>query len=392
MSHPPIRASDQRLRVLLAPSAYNPYVGGIEEATRQLALALGKRGHHVAVLTNLWPAGLPRSDTLDGLAVTRLRFPLPAAHPLAAARFAATAPAAVMGLVRHVRRWRPDVVHVIGAGPQSVYLAVLHAWLRARLVFTAQGELTFDAHGVFERSATLREGLRHMLRHADAVTACSAHVMRELEDFEVARCPTYVIPNGVEPGDFAGTPSSHERAPYVLSVGRLVPQKGVDVLLDAFASDALRGLTLVLAGDGIERRKLEARAAELGISSRVRFLGFVERSRLPQLLHGASVFAFPSRGEPFGIALLEAMAAGVPSVATAAGGIPEFARDGENALLVPPEDSSALRNAIARIAGDPHLGRRLGVGGRQTARELTWTRIADRYETIYRLSAGVTGP
>jgi glycosyltransferase involved in cell wall biosynthesis len=373
----------RRLRVLLVPSAYYPHVGGIEELTRQLALALSARGHDISVLTNQWPAGVPRSEVLDGIEVTRLAFPLPAMQPFAAVRFLATSPAAALALLRHIRRWRPDVVHVIGAGPPSVYLAMLHSLLGARLVFTAQGEQTFDAHGIFERSATLRAGLRRVLGRADAVTACSAFVMRNLVQTEKIRAPTYVIPNGVEPDEFADASPERDLGPYVLAVGRLVPQKGFDVLVDAFASNRLTGLNLVLVGEGFERARLEARAVELGLDARVQFLGSVGRPRLAQLLRGASVFAFPSRGEPFGIALLEAMAAGLPAVAAAAGGVPEFARDGENALLVQPEDASGLAKAIARIVTDRGLRDKLIVGGRATATRLAWRGIANRYEDVY---------
>ena len=379
---PPVRPS-KPLRVLLAPSAYYPHVGGIEELTRQLALALIARGHHAAVLTNRWPAGVKPSETLDGIEVTRLRFPLPALHPFTGARFLASSPAAILALLRYVRRWRPTVVHVIGAGPPSVYLATLHARLGACLVFTAQGELTFDAHGVFERSTTLRAGLRRVLREAGAVTACSAFVLRDLEDVQEIRAPSYVIPNGVKPDEFVDAASEEELGSYVLAVGRLVPQKGFDVLVDAFASELLADLNLVLAGDGFERPRLEARAVELGLGSRVRFLGSVDRSHLGRLLRGARAFAFPSRGEAFGIALLEAMAAGVPAVAAAAGGVPEFARDGENALLVQPEDTKALAEAIARVAADAALRDRLVHGGHRTAVELAWSRIAKRYEDVY---------
>lgn len=374
---------DRHLRILLTPSAYYPHVGGIEELTRQLALALIARGHEAAVLTNRWPAGVRRTDVLDGIHVTRLRFPLPSKRPLAALRFLATSPRAVEALLRHVRRWRPDVVHVIGAGPPSAYLAALHARLRAPLVFTAQGELTFDAHRVFERSATLLAGLRRMLRHADAVTACSEFVMRDLESLEEIGAPSYVIPNGVEPADFASATPETQWEPYVLAVGRLVPQKGFDILLDAFASEQLEGLNLVVAGDGFERESLEAHAATLGLGPRVRFVGSVDRARVSALLHGACAFALPSRGEPFGIALLEAMAAGVPSVAAATGGIPELVRDRENALLVEPENPTALAEALARVVRDEPLRERLVRTGRKTAAELNWSRIADRYEHVY---------
>jgi glycogen(starch) synthase len=335
------------------------------------------------VLTNRWPAGVQRTEILHGIEVTRLAFPLPAKHVASALRFVVTSPVAAFVLLRHIRRWRPDIVHVIGAGPPSVYLAALRAWFGARLIFSGAGELTFDAHGVFERSATLRAGLRRVLREADAVTACSAFVMRDLEAVEKIRSPSYVIPNGVEREEFAAAPGEEDLTPYVLGVGRFVPQKGFDVLVDAFASDLLTGLNLVLAGDGFERPRLEARAAELGLGRRIRFLGFVERPRLARLLRGARVFAFPSRGEAFGIALLEAMAAGVPAVAAAAGGVPELARDGENALLVQPESAHALAQAIARLASDEPLRERLALGGRETAAELSWSRIATCYEDVY---------
>jgi glycogen(starch) synthase len=373
----------RHLRILLTPSAYYPHVGGIEELTRQLALALTARGHAAAVLTNRWPPGVRRTDVVDGLVVTRLRFPLPAKRPLAALRFLATSPGAAIAVLRHIRHWRADVVHVIGAGPPSVYLAALHQRLRAALVFTAQGELTFDAHAAFERSATLLTGLRRMLRAADAITACSAFVMRDLQKLEEIRGPSCVVPNGVEPGDFTDASPGTDGEPYVLAVGRLVPQKGFDVLLDAFASEELDGLNLVFAGDGFERASLEARADALALGGRVRFLGSVDRSRLSGLFRGARAFAFPSRGEAFGIALLEAMAAGVPSVAAAAGGIPELVRDGENALLVEPENPTALAEALARVVTDEALRERLVREGRNTAVELSWGRIAERYEDVY---------
>lgn len=377
-------AMGRPLRILLMPSAYYPHVGGIEELTRQMVLALRARGHEAAVLTNRWPEGVQPSEVLDDISVTRLRFPLPAVRPLPAARFMLASPGATLAVLRFVRRWQPDVVHVVGAGPQSVYIAALAALIGARVVFTAQGELTFDAHGVFERSASLRAGLRRMLRNADAVTACSAFVLRDLERFETVRGASQVIPNGVDPYEFTDAVPERGFEPYVLAVGRLVPQKGFDVLVTAFASESLSGLNLVIAGGGFEQTRLEGRASELGISSRVHFVGSVDRSRLAQLFKGAHAFAFPSRGEAFGIALLEAMAAGVASVAAAAGGVPELARDGENALVVQPDDAEALASALARLTSDEHLRQHLIDGGRATAVELAWSRVAGLYEDVYR--------
>ena len=285
------------MRVLLAPSAYYPQVGGIEELTRQLALALQARGHETTVLTNRWPDGLVESEVLGGVEVTRLRFPLPAMRLAAAARFIIEAPSAAWAVTHHVRDWRAEVVHVIGAGPQSVYLGMLAGRLGAPLVFTTQGELSFDAHDVFERSATLRAGLRRTVRQARIVTACSAFTLRNLEAFVSPSCPSLVIPNGVDPEEFVGGNASEtDSEPYVLGVGRLVPQKGFDLLIDAFATTELAGLNLVIAGDGYEREALARRAVDLGIADRVHLLGTVERSRLPALMRRrASVCASVAR-------------------------------------------------------------------------------------------------
>jgi glycogen(starch) synthase len=375
--------------VLLAPSAYYPNVGGIEELTRQLALALLNRGHEAAVLTNRWPDDVPQREILAGVRVTRLRFPLPGAKPMATARFLVEAPSAAAKALRHVRRWTADVVHVIGAGPQSVYLGMLSGHLRAPLVFTAQGELTFDAHRAFEQSVILRAGLRRTVRRAALVTACSAFTLQNLMAFVDVDGPSIVIPNGVDPAEFEAPTFGEVRAiedqfgRYVLAVGRLVPQKGFDLLIDAFAAAELADLQLVIAGDGFERDALTLRASNLGILQRVHLIGAVGRDHLRALLHAAQAFAFPSRAEPFGIALLEAMAAGTPSVVAAAGGVTEFVRDGENALTVPPDQVGALVSALSRVVTDRALRGRLSAGGVSTARDLAWVRIVRYYEDAY---------
>jgi glycosyltransferase involved in cell wall biosynthesis len=280
-----------------------------------------------------------------------------------------------------VRRF--DVLHVIGAGPNAVYAAALRPLLSARIVVTLHGEFRADPHRSFERSSSLRYGLRRLLAGADAVTACSRFVLDELERGGLdARADAEVIPNGVNPDEFdRGTPGG-----YVLAAGRLVEQKGLDTLIRAYAAAApgLGGRKLLLAGDGPERGRLESLAGSLGLNGNVVFLGSVGRARVAELMHGADVFAFPSRYEAFGVAMLEAMAAGAPVVAARAGGIPEFAVDGQNALLVPPDDEAALADALTRLAGDVELAARLAAGGRTQAKRYAWETIAGRYESVYR--------
>ena len=212
------------------------------------------------------------------------------------------------------------------------------------------------------------------MRQARIVTACSAFTLRNLEAFAKPTCPSLVIQNGVDPEEFPhsdSTETGFDR--YVFAAGRLVPRRG-STYLSMPSQGRAAGLNLVIAGDGFAREALSRQAADLGIMDRVCLIGAVDRERLTALMRGAVAFAFPSRGEAFGIALLEAMAAGVPAVAAAAGGVPELARDGENALVVPPRAPPALSSALARLVNDPELRSRLSAGGQQTARELAWSR------------------
>lgn len=318
--------------------------------------------------------------------VHRLRLELPARRPRALARFAAVAPAAAAALVQLAADFRPHVVHVHGAGPNAAYVAALRRLLRAPIVFSAHGELRNDAHAALERSRQLRWALQALLRHAAAVTAPSRVVLEEIEDGFDLRAAAVVVPNAVDPAEFDVAPRPEDvRAPYIFAAGRLVEQKGLDVLLRACcrARESLGGRRLVIAGEGPERGALARLAADLRLDGVV-FAGPVGRRRLAELMRGADAFAFPSRREAFGLALLEAMAAGTPAVAARVGGIPDFARDGENALLVPPDDPDRLAAALTRLVGDRELRARLTEGGRVQAALLSWAHVAPRYLTLYR--------
>ncbi|MGH3065067.1 MAG: glycosyltransferase, partial [Gaiellaceae bacterium] len=139
--------------------------------------------------------------------------------------------------------------------------------------------------------------------------------------------------------------------------GRLGPQKALGVAFDAVA--AVPGVTLVVAGDGPDRRSLERRAAELGLEARVRFLGSVSREDVLRLFRAADASVLSSAWENFPHAVVEALAVGCPVIATAVGGVPEVVRDGENGLLVSPNDAAALAAAIRGFFDDDELRGRL---------------------------------
>jgi glycosyltransferase involved in cell wall biosynthesis len=168
------------------------------------------------------------------------------------------------------------------------------------------------------------------------------------------------------------------------SVGCLAPRKDYATLLDALALLRGRGrdFRVELVGDGPERAALEAHAASLGLSDRVRFLG--ERPDVDRLLPTMDVFVLSSREEGIPNALLEAMAAGRPSVATAVGGTPEVMRDGETGWIVPPRSPERLAAALEQALDDPAEAARRGDNARRYAREvLSIDAMVRRHEAFY---------
>ena len=199
------------------------------------------------------------------------------------------------------------------------------------------------------------------------VANCRAAAGRLRREGVSARC-IHVVPNGIDiPAVAARTVRPIRRA---ITVANLRPEKGHEVLIDAIATHPeLARICFDFAGDGPCRRALEARAYERGVAGRVRFLG--ERHDIPDLLNTADLFILPSRTEAFPNSVLEAMAAGLPVIASRAGGIAELIEDGVTGRLVPPGDATALSDAIASMASDPVRAFSLGAAARASVADYT---------------------
>lgn len=170
----------------------------------------------------------------------------------------------------------------------------------------------------------------------------------------------FAEPHHAKPADRASL-STPPDVPLLLALSRLHPNKAVDVLLSAMAE--VPDAYLWIAGEGPERAKLEAQCRQLGLESRVRFLGW--RNDRDALLAAADICVFPSRQEPFGAVTIEAWAAGKPLVAAAAQGPAAYVESGRNGLLVPVDDAKALASALRSVIGDAELRSRLVEGGKQ---------------------------
>jgi glycosyltransferase involved in cell wall biosynthesis len=171
-------------------------------------------------------------------------------------------------------------------------------------------------------------------------------------------------------------------------VGRLVPEKGVDVFLQAAALvlAVVPQARFLVVGDGPVRADLERQAAGLGIADRVTFTGF--RADAPQVIAGLDLLAVPSRSDGSPLVVCEAMAAGVPVVASRVGGLPDLVADGRTGLLVGPGRSEELARALVSLLLDPTAADELGTRSREVAATRTHAHLVDRMEGIYRRLAG----
>lgn len=293
-----------------------------------------------------------------------------------------------MRLLHRVLAFRPDAIQGYLFGPN------LFAALAGRLCGVPVVVISKRNIDAFE---TPRQVAAQRLAHrlATHVVAVSVAVGETSVALGARRERVTVIPNGVDVERFAGaSPDPVVRGengtPVVGSVGCLAARKDYPNLLEALSMLDQRGrrFRAVVVGEGKERAALERQVEELGLRERVRFLG--ERPDVERLLPGMDVFVLSSREEGIPNALLEAMAAGRPSVATAVGGTPEVMKDGETGWLVPPRDSAALASALEAALQDPAEAARRGAAAQRAVRDhMSIESMVERHERFY--AAAVAG-
>jgi len=268
-----------------------------------------------------------------------------------------------------LRSLEPDVVHLhepIVPGPTVSALIGVNGPTVG--TFHAAGEVPYQ---------WLRPALRSLMMRLTFRVAVSESA-RETAAGNWSGADYTVLWNGIEIDRIASTAPAPSPRPSVLFIGRHEPRKGLEVLLDAWAGID-RDAQLQVVGVGPQTDELQRRAV-----GEVEWFGTVTDAVRNALLRGAKAFCAPSlRGESFGVVLLEAMAAGTPIVASAIDGYENVARTGQDALLVPPGDVGALRDALRRLLDDRALGARLVASGHERAEQFSMRRLAERYLALY---------
>lgn len=361
-----------------------------------LLITLAERGGAQSYIAALLPGVTERFDvTLAAYGHGPLRDAADAAGvqfvPLQHVRRALNPWRDVLGLVELValmRRVRPDIVHA--SSSKAGVLGRLAAWLAGApiRIFTVHG-WAFAAHdGV---TAWLYRWVERSMRPLSSAIICVAEHER-IAGLAARACRaerTVVIPNAVDASALRRAP--HDGAVELISVGRFRAPKDFITLARALARLKPGSFRASLVGDGPDRAAIEAELHRLGVAAGVRLLG--DRSDVAQLLTRADVFVCSSRSEGMPVSILEAMAAGLPVVASAVGGVPELVADGRTGILVEPGAVAPLADALARLIGNRGLRERLGQAGREVVKErYDLPRFRRAHLELYERLLGERGP
>lgn len=300
--------------------------------------------------------------------------------------------AGTLATLRLARRLRPDVIHAHWLLPNGFLGAVASRRLGIPLVVSLPGSDVL----VSGMNPLFRSMARFAMRQAAAITTNSEDLREAAIDLGADPARFSLIIYGVDPAAIAPDDAPRaglrrrwripEEAPLVLAVGRLVPKKGFAVLLRAAAQFEPAIHTLIV-GDGAQRAELEGLAGQSGAARRIHFVGNVPRHELTGYYNMADIFAMPSVRLPvdgLNVSVVEAMACGLPVVASDVGGNTLVVRDGDNGLLVGEGQVSALAQAINRLAAHPEERQRMGWRSRQRAvQEFSWQGIAATYTELF---------
>ncbi len=353
------------MRIVQVAPFFHPHAGGVESYVRTLARQFARDGHEVTVVTSRYDRHLPRESEMDGFRVLRSRtlgvlFNTPID----------------IGVGRVVRELAADVIHLHYPPPLTAFFATQAlAATKAPVVLTYHCDL-FLTGGLGRLIATTYERafLPPTLARVDRIvvhTRSYGTTSAMLRGRELEIIPSVVDLDRFRPGvDASGLRRALrlEGRRVVAFTGRLVPHKGVDVLLQALR-ELPSDVALLIVGSGPRLVDLVGLARRVGVEERVRFCPRVSDEELPRHLALADVFAFPSQNrlEGFGLAVAEAMASGLPVVISDVPGVREVIEDGKEGLLVEPLLASDLARKVGILLDDRQLARTMGAAARQRA-------------------------
>ena len=352
------------------------WLGGTEIATYNIAKHLSKRGHEVHVLTTL-DKSLPRESKVEGFYVHRIKIPLkiptiPILQSL------------LLGIkfTSVVSQINPDIIHLQGISATWIPFAKK---FKKKYVVWGRGSDIYTSWTLKKVTSSI------VIKNAGRVLALTQDMKNEMQKiYNSDDLGVIVIPNGIDLKRFENLPRKNIRESLgiegnekiVLFVGTLKPVKGVSYLIEAM-NVVNNKAKLLLVGDGGERRNLETFVKKSDLQKYVNFVGKIPNDKVPEYMAASDVFVLPSLSEGFPVVVVEAMASGLPIIATDVGGLSEIVKDGENGFLVEPKNTNEIAEKILSLLEADMLRERISENNREKAREYGWVNIIEKLEKIY---------
>lgn len=369
------------MKILLLNSEYPPIGGGAGNASANIARLLA-RNNEVLLLTSRF-GDQPRDETCDGVRILRvsaLRRKVDRSNVIEQLAFVAAASFRTLNLVR---QFKPDVTLAFFGLPSGAV-----AWLLKKIygipyvVSLRGGDVPGFRPYDFKLYHKIAAPFLRVIWHSASTVVANSKGLHDLATAFDSTIEIPIIPNGVDLEKFS-LPNRDWSAPRLLSVGRIVYQKGLDLAMRALSDLKDLPWTWTIAGDGSQMVVLQAMAVEQGLSERIHFLGWQKAEQLKEQYCAADLFLFPSRHEGMPNAVLEAMASGLPVVATRIAGNEELVVNGETGALVPTEDVDSLRESLRPLLVDAKMRERMGRASRQRVEQsFSWDRVAEQYQKI----------
>jgi len=370
------------MKILIINHEYPPLGGGGGVATRDFAEELAKR-HEVHVLTT-HSGVLAREETVQGVHLYRVG--------VLGRRSASTAttvslvsffPVALWQGAKIIKRIGLDVINAQFVVPSGLPAAILSRWFKVPLVVSFIGGDVYDpTKGLSpHRHWWLRWVVRWVSEQASICTAISADTRRRAIDIHGVTKEIVVTHLGIRKSDTVGRSGIEwPRGFRLISIGRLIPRKGFEVLLRAISAMPTTGLVII--GEGPSRAKLTRQVKELGVGDRVRLVGGVDDRTKTALLAEADTYVSSAEHEGFGIVFLEAMEQGLPILATDNGGQMDFLVQEENALIVATGDDDHMARAITRISTDDGLRSEMSLNNKKKVENFFIEKVTARFEEV----------
>jgi glycosyltransferase involved in cell wall biosynthesis len=377
------------MKVLVVTGIFPPDIGGPATYVPAISDELVKRGHTVTVVT--LSDSLLHDDRSYPFSVQRIRRAI-----FKPWRFMLV----VAGMLRRGRH--ADVIYVNGLQLEA---AVANVFLRRPLVQKIVGDWAWEraankgwVRDSFDEFQKRRHGVkvellkvlrRFCARRADALIVPSRYLARAIADWGVAESKIIVVYNAVETPSCSPCAIPLSTPIKVVTVGRLVPWKQMDGLIEALAGCEDAGLVIV--GDGPERSRLEALGQARQLTERVYFAGQRTKAETLALMAACDLFVLNSTYEGFPHVVLEAMSAGLPVVATAVGGTPELIHDGQNGILIPPDGNAALAKTLLQLVSSATERQRLAAAAKHTVEQFHHGAMIDQTQAVLRACAALQG-